>query len=154
MIKQAVTIHTDGSCLGNPGAGGWAAVLEYQHKDGQTTTLELSGGEAHSTNNRMELSAAIGALEALSKPCLVTLYTDSQYLRKAFEEGWLKNWQRNGWKTKDKQPVKNKELWEKLLLLEAQHEVSWAWVKGHAGNDLNERCDQLARVAAQKVGKL
>jgi ribonuclease HI len=148
-MKRNVSIHTDGSCLGNPGAGGWAAILEYTHKDGKITTLELSGGEKNSTNNRMELSAAIGALEALTKPCIVTLYTDSQYLRKAFEEGWLKNWQRNGWKTKDKQPVKNKELWEKLLSLETQHQVSWAWVKGHAGNDLNERCDQLARAAAK-----
>jgi ribonuclease HI len=150
-MKRMVTIYTDGSCLGNPGAGGWAAVLLYQHNNGKTSTLELSGSEKNTTNNRMELQAAIAALEALKTECIVRLYTDSQYLRKAFEEGWLKNWQRNGWKTKDKQPVKNQELWQNLVELEQQHEIHWAWVKGHAGHELNERCDQLARVAAKQA---
>jgi ribonuclease HI len=149
--RKEVIIHTDGSCLGNPGAGGWAAILEYQTKSGEVKTLELSGGDANTTNNRMELQAAIGALEVLREPCAVTLYTDSQYLRKAFEDGWLRNWQRNGWMTKDKQPVKNKELWEKLINLEQFHKVSWAWLKGHAGHDLNERCDVLARAEAKKI---
>lgn len=146
-----VTIYTDGSCLGNPGAGGWAAILQYQHQDGKTSSLELSGSEKNTTNNRMELQAAIAALEALKTQCEVTLYTDSQYLRKAFEEGWLKNWQRNGWKTKDKQPVKNQELWQSLVALEQQHQIRWAWVKGHAGHEQNERCDVLARSAAKKA---
>jgi ribonuclease HI len=150
-MKRPVTIYTDGSCLGNPGAGGWAAILLYQHKNGKTSTLELSGAEPNTTNNRMELQAAIAALEALKTECTVTLYTDSQYLRKAFEDGWLENWQRNGWKTKDKQPVKNQELWQNLLQLEQQHEIRWAWVKGHAGHEFNERCDQLARAAAKGV---
>jgi ribonuclease HI len=150
-MKRPVTIYTDGSCLGNPGAGGWAAILLYQHRNGKTSTLELSGAEANTTNNRMELQAAIAALEALKTECTVTLYTDSQYLRKAFEDGWLENWQRNGWKTKDKQPVKNQELWQNLLQLEQQHEIRWAWVKGHAGHEFNERCDQLARAAAKGV---
>jgi ribonuclease HI len=150
-MKRPVTIYTDGSCLGNPGAGGWAAILLYQHNNGKTSTLELSGAEQNTTNNRMELQAAIAALEALKTPCAVTLYTDSQYLRKAFEDGWLQNWQRNGWKTKDKQPVKNQELWQNLLQLEQQHEIRWAWVKGHAGHEYNERCDVLARGAAKGV---
>jgi ribonuclease HI len=148
--KKQIVVHTDGSCLGNPGAGGWAAVLEYTSPSGAQKTLELSGGEANTTNNRMELQAAISALNALKEPCEITLRTDSKYVQHAFTKRWLEGWQRNGWQTASKQPVKNKELWEQLVALCKIHTVRWDWTKGHAGDRLNERCDILARTAAKK----
>ncbi|MEE2717247.1 MAG: ribonuclease HI [SAR324 cluster bacterium] len=145
-MKTHVEIYTDGACSPNPGTGGWGAVLishEHNHR------RELSGTEAESTNNRMELTAAIRALEALKQPCRVDLYTDSTYLKNAFEQGWLANWQRKNWKTKDRKPVANQDLWQVLLKLDRQHEVKWLWVKGHAGHPENDRADELA-VAARK----
>jgi ribonuclease HI len=148
--RKLVTVHTDGSCLGNPGAGGWAAILEYATPSGAVKTLELSGGEANTTNNRMELQAAIEALEALKEPCDAVICTDSKYVQHAFTKRWLEGWQRNGWVTASKEPVKNKELWLRLLELTKTHRVQWDWTKGHAGHALNERCDALARAAAKK----
>jgi len=139
-----VEIHTDGACLGNPGPGGWAALLCHQGRE-----RELAGGEALTTNNRMELLAAIMALEALKSPCQVVLSTDSQYVQKGIGE-WLPNWIRRGWKTAGGDPVKNKDLWERLQAASAPHKVEWRWVKGHAGHVENERVDQLARAAAEK----
>ncbi len=137
--RPKVVIHTDGACSGNPGPGGWGAILESgPHRK------ELKGGEAQTTNNRMELTAAIEALEALKKPSDVELYTDSNYLRGGIT-GWIKGWKRNGWRTADKKPVKNVELWQRLEQAEARHQVSWHWVKAHAGHDENERADELAR---------
>ena len=137
--RPHVTIWTDGACSGNPGPGGWGAVLVAERHD-----KELAGGEAMTTNNRMELMAAISGLEALRRPSLVDIHTDSQYLRGGIT-GWIKGWKRNGWRTADKSPVKNVDLWQRLDALVATHEVRWHWVKGHAGNELNERADQLAR---------
>jgi ribonuclease HI len=137
--RTKVVIHTDGACSGNPGPGGWGAILESgPHRK------ELKGGEAHTTNNRMELTAAIEALEALKGPSDVELYTDSNYLRGGIT-GWINGWKRNGWRTADKKPVKNIELWQRLDQAEARHNVNWHWVKGHAGHDENERADELAR---------
>ena len=139
MSDQHVTIYTDGACSGNPGPGGWGAILTLgDHQK------ELMGGEAHTTNNRMELMAAISALEALKRPCLVDIHTDSQYLRNGIMS-WIHAWKRNGWRTADKKPVKNEDLWRRLDELATQHHVEWIWVKGHAGHDGNERADQLAR---------
>ena len=134
-----VTIHTDGACSGNPGPGGWGAILKFGDVE-----KELKGGEAHTTNNRMELMAAISALETLKKPCTVDLYTDSQYVRQGIT-GWIHGWKKNGWRTSDKKPVKNVDLWQRLDAALQQHQVRWHWVKGHAGHDENERADQLAR---------
>ncbi|MFL6808059.1 MAG: ribonuclease HI [Bradyrhizobium canariense] len=134
-----VTIYTDGACSGNPGPGGWGAILKFGDKE-----KELNGGERHTTNNQMELMAAISALEALKKPCTVDLYTDSQYVRQGIT-GWIHGWKRNGWRTADKKPVKNVELWQRLDAALKQHEIRWHWVKGHAGHPENERADQLAR---------
>jgi ribonuclease HI len=142
-MKQ-VEIHTDGACLGNPGPGGWAALLRYG-----TTERELVGGEADTTNNRMELMAAIAGLEALKSSCEVVLHTDSQYVKKGIGE-WLPNWIRRGWKTAAGEPVKNKDLWERLAAANTRHQVQWKWVKGHAGHVDNERVDQLARAAAER----
>ena len=134
-----VIIYTDGGCSPNPGPGGWAAILiKDKH------LKELKGGEPMSTNNRMELMAAISALEALKKPCRVDLYTDSQYVRQGIT-GWIHGWKRNGWRTADKKPVKNVDLWQRLDAALKTHDVRWHWVKGHAGHDDNERADQLAR---------
>ena len=138
-MNERVEIHTDGACSGNPGPGGWGAILSLGEK-----TKELSGGEALTTNNRMELTAAIMALEALTRPCPVALYTDSQYLRGGVT-GWIHGWKRNGWKTADKKPVKNVDLWQRLDAAAKIHDVEWHWVKGHAGHDMNERADALAR---------
>lgn len=149
--RKRVIVHTDGSCLGNPGPGGWAAILEYVNSRGESRTLELSGGEAHTTNNRMELTGAIRALEALKEPCSVTIVTDSKYVQHAFIKRWLDGWQKNGWMTKSREPVKNKELWERLLELSRTHAVDWDWTKGHAGHDLNERADRLANAEARKI---
>jgi ribonuclease HI len=138
-MSGRVSIWTDGACSGNPGPGGWGAVLTY---DGHEK--ELCGGEALTTNNRMELMGAISALEALSRPCDVDLHTDSQYLRGGVT-GWMKNWKRNGWRTADKKPVKNEDLWRRLDEATTRHDIAWKWVKGHAGDAMNERADELAR---------
>lgn len=142
---KMVHIHTDGACLGNPGPGGWAALLV--HGD---TERELAGGEAQTTNNRMELLAAIMALEALKAPCQVVLSTDSQYVQKGIGE-WLPNWIRRGWKTAAGEPVKNQDLWQRLQAAAAPHRVQWKWVKGHAGHVENERVDKLARAEAERL---
>ena len=145
-----VTIYTDGAAKGNPeGPGGYGAVALYTDGKGVTHKREYAAGYDRTTNNRMELMAAIVALEALNHPCEVELYTDSKYVADAFNEGWIANWQRNGWKTAGKDPVKNQALWERLLSAAAPHTISWRWVKGHAGHELNERCDALATGAAE-----
>ncbi|MBQ7358246.1 MAG: ribonuclease HI [Clostridia bacterium] len=138
-----VDIYTDGACRGNPGAGGWGAVLVCDGKE-----KELSGGEAETTNNRMELLAAISALSALKYPCEVTLTSDSKYLVDAIEKGWAVSWREKGWRRADKSPALNPDLWEKLLALLEIHTVTFVWVKGHAGHPYNERCDQLATAFA------
>ncbi|MBR0093432.1 MAG: ribonuclease HI [Lachnospiraceae bacterium] len=144
-----VTIYTDGAARGNPeGPGGYGAVALYTDGRGVTHTREYSAGYDRTTNNRMELMAAIAALEALNRPCEVALFADSKYVVDAFNEGWILNWQRNGWKTAGKDPVKNRALWERLLAACAPHRISWHWVKGHAGEEWNERCDTLATQAA------
>jgi ribonuclease HI len=143
-----VHIYCDGACSPNPGLGGWAALLIAL--DHASRSRELSGGEFDTTNNRMELTAAIMALRALRRPCEVTLHTDSQYLRNAFEQGWLKNWQRNGWLTRAKTPVLNEDLWRDLIDLDGLHRITWTWVRGHADNELHNRVDALA-VAARKA---
>jgi ribonuclease HI len=138
-MSTRVEIWTDGACSGNPGPGGWGAILLFgAHRK------ELSGGEAATTNNRMELMAAISALEALTRDCAVDLYTDSNYLRGGIMT-WLANWKRNGWRTADKKAVKNVELWQRLDEAAKSHDITWHWVKGHAGAELNERADELAR---------
>lgn len=142
---KKVTLYTDGACSGNPGPGGWGAILMFnEHKK------ELSGGESMTTNNRMELTAAIKGLDALKEPCEVDLYTDSAYLCRAFTEGWITGWQRNGWKTSSKKEVENKDLWLLLLVHTKTHSVSWHKVKGHSDNPYNNRCDTLAREAIKK----
>lgn len=139
---KKVTIHTDGACKGNPGPGAYAAVLVHGgHRK------ELSGGFRLTTNNRMELLAAISALEVLSEPCRVELHSDSKYLVHAMTEGWIAGWQKRDWMTSDKKPVKNRDLWLRLLAAIGPHEIHWSWVKGHAGNAENERCDRLANEA-------
>jgi ribonuclease HI len=144
-MNDAVVIYTDGACSGNPGPGGWGAILTSgQHE------REICGGEPHTTNNRMEMTAAIRALEALKRPCRVELHTDSQYLRQGITE-WLPGWKARGWKTADKKPVKNDDLWRELDAARARHEVSWRWVKGHAGHPMNERADALARKGLQEA---
>ncbi len=140
-----ITAFTDGSCLGNPGSGGWAAILRYADKE-----LTLSGGFAHTTNNRMEIMAAIAALERLKEPCAVELFTDSQYLRHAVEKKWIENWIRNGWKTSEKKDVKNRDLWQRLQIQLDRHRVRFSWVRGHAGHTENERCDSIAREQAAR----
>ena len=141
---KAVTIHTDGACLGNPGPGGWAAVLQYLHH-----TRELSGGDPATTNNRMELQAALEALTALTEPCQVSIHTDSEYVRNGITS-WISGWKRRGWMTQDRKPVKNEELWRALDAAAARHQVRWHWIKAHAGHALNERCDALARDQASR----
>jgi len=136
-----VEIFTDGACSGNPGPGGWGAILRWGERE-----RELSGGEALTTNNRMELTAAIAALEALKRPCAVELFTDSAYLRNGITQ-WIHGWRRKGWRTADKKPVKNVELWQELDELARRHDITWHWVKGHAGHAENERADELARAA-------
>jgi len=145
IVMKPVEIHTDGACLGNPGPGGWAALLRFAGRE-----KELSGGEPATTNNRMELMGAIAALEALKEPCAVVLYTDSKYVQQGISE-WLPKWLRSGWKTASKQPVKNQDLWERLQAAAARHRVQWLWVKGHAGHPDNERVDALARAQAQRM---
>ena len=147
-MKQ-VTIYTDGACSGNPGPGGWGAILEYKgHRK------EMSGYMHATTNNRMEVLAAISALGALNEPCDVTLYSDSNYLVKAFNEHWIDNWVRRGWKTASGQPVENQDLWFSLTLLTRKHRVRFVWVKGHASNPGNNRCDELAREAIAEYRRI
>ena len=140
-----VVIHTDGACSGNPGPGGWAAILAFGESE-----KELKGGELLTTNNRMELMAAIAALEALKRPCRVDLHTDSQYLRSGITS-WITKWKQNGWRTADKKPVKNADLWRRLDAALGDHEIRWHWVRGHAGHDVNERADLLARGAIDEI---
>jgi len=141
---STVEIFTDGACKGNPGPGGWGAVVRWGEHE-----KELSGGEPDTTNNRMELTAALRALEALTRPCDVVLSADSIYVRDGITK-WVHGWQRNGWRTADKKPVKNEDLWRALVAAAAPHKISWEWVKGHAGHPENERADQLACAAAEK----
>jgi ribonuclease HI len=138
-MTDVVEVWTDGACSGNPGPGGWGAILSFKGRE-----RELSGGEAMTTNNRMELMGAISALETLTRPCTVALHTDSQYLRQGITS-WIHGWKKNGWKTADKKPVKNEELWKRLDAALKQHKIEWKWVKGHAGDEMNERADALAR---------
>ncbi len=137
--NDRVIIHTDGACSGNPGPGGWGILLEYGD-----TVRELSGGEAETTNNRMELMAAIMAMETLKRACTIELYTDSNYVRHGITD-WIENWKQNGWRTAARKPVKNVDLWQRLDAARQRHDVSWHWVKGHAGDPKNERADELAR---------
>jgi len=137
-MDKKIYIYTDGACKGNPGPGGWGALMVYN-----STEKEFYGGEQHTTNNRMEMTAAIKALNQLTRPCEVVLTTDSQYLRQGITQ-WIANWKKRGWKTAAKQPVKNKDLWQQLDELEQKHSISWNWVKGHSGHRENERADELA----------
>jgi ribonuclease HI len=142
---KKITIHTDGACDGNPGPGGWAALLRYGDH-----VRELAGGEPATTNNRMELQAAISGLAALKEDCEVVLFTDSEYLRQGITE-WLPRWRTNNWRTADRKPVKNDDLWRQLYEMASRHRVTWQWLKGHAGHPENERCDQLARDQVVKI---
>jgi ribonuclease HI len=151
MNKPTVIIYCDGACSPNPGVGGWAAILISPAHQG--ARREIFGAEAGSTNNRMELTAAIKALDTLKWPCAVQLTTDSEYLKKAFTEGWLAKWQRNGWRTASRQPVANVDLWAELARLAAIHSVSWRWVRGHADDELNTRCDVLAVQARESLAQ-
>ncbi len=143
--SDPVIIHTDGSCLSNPGPGGWAAILHWQDNE-----REISGAEPDSTNNRMELTAAINGLNAVTRPMTIDLYTDSKYVMTGVTD-WMPRWKANGWKTAAKKPVANQDLWQQLDSAVSRHQVRWHWVKGHAGNPLNERCDRLARSAAESL---
>jgi ribonuclease HI len=145
MAEPHVVIYTDGACSGNPGPGGWGAILSYGAHE-----KELKGGEPVTTNNRMELMAAISALEALTQPCLVDIHTDSQYLRNGITS-WINQWKRNGWRTAERKPVKNDDLWKRLDTALSGHRVRWHWVRGHAGHEINERADRLAREAIAAV---
>jgi len=144
-MSTSVIIHTDGACSGNPGPGGWGAILQFgQHRK------ELKGGEALTTNNKMELTAAIEALNALSRPCAVELHTDSQYVKNGVQS-WIHGWKKNGWKTADKKPVKNEDLWRALETAASRHKIEWKWVKGHADDVMNNRADELARGAIKTL---
>ncbi len=147
-VRKQVDVHTDGACLGNPGPGGWGALLRWREIE-----REVAGGEPDTTNNRMELMAAIGALEALREPCDVILTTDSQYVRQGITQ-WMANWVRRGWKTSGGDPVKNRDLWERLHAAAGRHTVDWRWVKGHSGHPDNERVDVLARNQAIKIKEM
>jgi ribonuclease HI len=142
-----VNVYTDGACKGNPGVGGWGVLLQYGDK-----RRELCGGEAHTTNNRMELTAVIRALEALNRKCRVRLHTDSKYVQQGITE-WIHAWKKRGWKTTDKKPVKNEDLWRRLDDLAREHEIEWLWVRGHNGHDGNERADELANQGCASVGR-
>ncbi len=143
---KTVTIYTDGSCEGNPGRGGWAAILRYNKHE-----RVLTGGSSQTTNNRMEMTAALKALQSLKEPCAVKLHTDSQYLKRAFTDGWLNRWRSNGWLTSNKQPVKNQDLWNDLWSETQKHKVQWIKVKAHANNKLNNRADELAVAACKRA---
>ncbi|MGE5516290.1 MAG: ribonuclease HI [Bacteroidota bacterium] len=144
-MTDAVQIYTDGACSGNPGPGGWGCILRFKG-----TEKELYGGENPSTNNRMEMMAVLSGLNALTRPCTVEIYTDSEYVKKGMTE-WLRGWKARGWKTADKKPVKNDDLWKALDEAASRHQVSWHWVRGHAGHPENERADELARRGAQEA---
>ena len=139
LTKKTVEIYTDGACSGNPGPGGWAAILRYRGRE-----KVLTGGAPETTNNRMELSGVISALDCLKEPCIVELYSDSKYVIDALEKGWAESWKANGWRKSDKKPALNTDLWEELLALVQQHEMHYHWIKGHAENEFNNRCDVLA----------
>ena len=143
--KNLVTIFTDGSCLSNPGPGGWAAILRWGDNE-----KEIAGNEADTTNNRMELKATIMGLNAVTRAMPIVLYTDSRYVMNGVRD-WMPRWKENGWKTASKKPVANKDLWQQLDEAVSRHDITWHWVKGHTGNEVNERCDQLARGAAQSI---
>ena len=145
---KKVDVFTDGACQGNPGPGGWGAILRYNGVE-----KELSGGDPETTNNRMELMAVISALEALKEPCVVTLCSDSQYVCNAISKGWARSWKKNGWRRSNKEPALNPDLWELLLQQLDRHHVTVNWVKGHAGHPENERCDRLAVAAAERAKK-
>jgi ribonuclease HI len=147
-VKPVVLIYTDGACDPNPGVGGWAAILIHPDTGKKS---EISGGERDSTNNRMELTAVIEALSRLKMPSIITLVTDSEYVKNAFTQKWLVNWQKRNWMTAGRKPVKNRDLWEKLVELTATHHIEWKWVRGHAFDPLNNRCDELAVAARQKI---
>ena len=142
---KTVSLYTDGACKGNPGKGGWGVLMRYGSHE-----KELFGGEAHTTNNRMELTAIIQGLAALKRPCAVVIYTDSQYVKNGMEQ-WIHGWKKNGWKTASKQPVKNEDLWQQLDRLATQHQIQWQWVRGHAGHTENERADALANQGVASV---
>ena len=143
--NKTVYLYTDGACKGNPGKGGWGVLMRYGSHE-----KELFGGEAHTTNNRMELTAIIQGLAALNRPCAVVIYTDSQYVKNGMEK-WIHGWKKNGWKTASKQPVKNEDLWQQLDQLAAQHQIQWQWVRGHTGHAENERADALANQGVASV---
>ena len=143
--KKTVTVYTDGACSGNPGPGGWGAVLQYKGVE-----KEISGGERETTNNRMELTAVISALECLKEPCIVELFSDSRYVIDALEKGWAEGWRKKGWKRSGKEPALNPDLWETLLNLVEKHEMHYHWVKGHEDNVYNNRCDELAVAEREK----
>ena len=145
---KTVTIYTDGACSGNPGPGGWGAVLRYGEYE-----REMSGGEGSTTNNRMELTGVITALEALREPCIVELYSDSKYVTDALSKGWAVSWRKRGWIKADKKPALNADLWERLLSLAEMHELHCHWVRGHAENEYNNRCDRLAVAAREKLAR-
>ena len=142
---KKIAVFTDGACKGNPGPGGWGAILRYAEHE-----REIYGAEADTTNNRMELMAAIAALENIKEPCEVELTTDSQYVRQGVMT-WMTNWKKNGWRTSDRKPVKNQDLWQRLDAAAAHHQVLWHWVKGHSGHVENERCDTLANIAIEEL---
>ena len=144
-MAKKIEIYTDGACSGNPGPGGWGAVLRYKGIE-----KELSGGERETTNNRMELTAVIEALRALKEPCMITLYTDSKYVSDAFNQGWIYSWMKKDWKKADGKPVMNQELWQQLYGLWKKHDITLVWVKGHADNYYNNRCDALAVEESKK----
>ena len=144
-MNEPVEIYTDGACKGNPGVGGWGALLRHGSR-----VREIYGGESHTTNNRMELTGVIRALEALRRPSRVRLHTDSQYVQLGISR-WIHDWKRRGWRTADRKPVKNEDLWRELDVLAARHQIEWIWVKGHAGHDGNERADELANMGASSV---
>ncbi|MCR5303041.1 MAG: ribonuclease HI [Lachnospiraceae bacterium] len=149
-MKPEVVLYTDGSSRGNPGPGGYGSVLIYVGADGSEHIKELSDGEKETTNNRMELMGVIAGMEALNKPCTVKVHTDSKYVSDAFNQHWIDKWKRNGWQTAGKKPVLNRDLWDRLLKAMEPHDVTFIWVKGHAGNKYNERCDELATGAADR----
>ena len=144
---KEVTIYSDGACRGNPGPGGWGAILMYRHH-----RREVQGNEKATTNNRMELQAAIGALEMLKEPCRVNFITDSEYVKNGISK-WISSWEARGWRTRSKEPVKNVDLWKRLAALTRRHEIHWQWVRGHSGNPENERCDALANEAIDQLQK-
>ncbi len=146
-MSKTINLYSDGSCLGNPGRGGYGVILEYKAKD---YTKELSQGYTLTTNNRMEILGVIIGLRAIKEPCNVEIFTDSQYVINAIKKQWLTNWQKNGWKTANKKDVKNKDLWEELYIELQKHKINFNWIKGHSGHPMNERCDELAKLAAEQ----